>query len=168
MQDNDFLPEFCVKPILILGCGNVLFGDDGFGPAVVEHLEKHYKIPEHICLMDVGTAVRQILFTIALSEKKPEEIIIIDAVDKGRKAGEIFEILIHEIPAEKTDDFSMHQAPTSNLLKEIKEKCNVKIRVLVCQIAYIPKEISSGLSEPLEIAVPLLCSKISSEYFSNK
>ncbi len=164
MQDN-YLPEFCLKPILILGCGNILFGDDGFGPAVVEHLQKNYKIPEHICLIDIGTGARKILFTLALSEKRPEEIVVIDAVDKGRPAGEIFEISVDEIPFEKTDDFSMHQAPTSNLLKEIKEKCNIKIRVMVCQVAHIPEEINSGLSEPLEKAVTLLSKKISSEYF---
>lgn len=164
-MQNNYLPEFCIKPILILGCGNVLFGDDGFGPAVVEYLEKHYKIPEHICILDVGTGVRKILFTIALSENKPLEIIIIDAVDKGRKAGEIFEMLIDEIPTEKTDNFSMHQAPTSNLLKELKEKCNIKIRVFACQVALIPREMNFGLSEPLQQAVPLLSSKISEEYF---
>ncbi len=162
---DKYLPEFCLKPILILGCGNVLFGDDGFGPAVVEYLQKHYMIPEHICLIDAGTGARKILFTLTLSEKRPEEIIVIDAVDKGRPAGEIFEISIDEIPLEKTDDFSMHHAPTSNLLKDVKEKCNVKIRVLVCQVAHIPEEIGSGLSEPIRKAVPLISEKISSEYF---
>lgn len=164
MQDN-YLPEFCLKPILILGCGNILYGDDGFGPAVIEYLQKHCKVPEHICLVDAGTGARKILFTLALSEKRPEEIIVIDSVDKGKKAGEIFEISVGEVPLEKMDDFSMHQAPTSNLLKEIKEKCNVKVRVLVCQVAHVPEEMSLGLSEPLKKAVPLLSSKISSEYF---
>ncbi len=27
-------PEWYDKSVLILGCGNVLFGDDGFGPAI--------------------------------------------------------------------------------------------------------------------------------------
>ncbi len=165
MQDN-YLPEFCLKPILILGCGNILFGDDGFGPAVVQYLQENYEIPDNICLIDAGTGVRRILFTIALSEKRPEEIIVIDAVDKGRKPGEIFEISLDEIPIEKTDDFSMHQAPTSNLLKEIKERCNVKIRVLACQVDNIPEDIISGLSEPLEKSVLQISSKISSEYFN--
>jgi len=166
-MDNSYLPEYCLKPILIIGCGNILFGDDGFGPAVIEHLQRHYKIPEHVCLIDAGTGARKILFTLALSEKKPDEIIVVDAVDKGKKVGEIFEISIDEIPFEKTDDFSMHQAPTSNLLKEIREKCNVRVKMLVCQVAHIPREISSGLSEPLEKAVSLLSEKISSEYFPN-
>ena len=31
--------ELETKRVLILGCGNVLMGDDGFGPAVVEQLD---------------------------------------------------------------------------------------------------------------------------------
>ncbi len=44
--DQSALPDFCRKPILILGCGNTLFGDDGFGCAAVEYLETHYALPE--------------------------------------------------------------------------------------------------------------------------
>ena len=165
-MDNDYLPDFCRKPVLIIGCGNILFGDDGFGPAVVRHLCEHYTIPGHVCLIDAGTGVRNILFTLALSEKRPEEIIVIDAVDKGLQPGELFEISIDDIPLEKTDDFSMHQAPTSNLLKEMKERCNVTVRVLACQVTAIPEEMRSGLSGPLERAIPLLSSRISAEYFN--
>lgn len=164
MQET-YLPEFCLKPVLILGCGNILFGDDGFGPAVVSYLREHYQMPEHVCLIDAGTGARKYLFTLSLSEIRPKEIIIIDAVDKGKPAGELFEISVDDIPFEKTDDFSMHQAPTSNLLKEMREKNGVNVRVLACQVAGIPAEISAGLSEPLKKAVPLLSSKIHSEFF---
>ena len=41
------LPEHLEKPILIFGCGNVLFGDDGFGPAVTDALMANYDIPDN-------------------------------------------------------------------------------------------------------------------------
>jgi len=161
----DQLPEYCRKEILIAGCGNKLFGDDGFGPEVVEYLTDHYNIPENICLVDVGTGVRKILFTISLSDVRPKIIVIIDAVDKGRKPGEIFDISLEEIPIEKIDDFSMHQVPSSNLLKELQDLCSVKVRVKACQIQAIPETIQSGLSEPVKKAVPLMAQKIAEEYF---
>jgi coenzyme F420 hydrogenase subunit delta len=164
MQET-YLPEFCLKPVLILGCGNILFGDDGFGPAVVAYLREHYHIPEHVCLIDAGTGARKYLFTLSLSDTRPREIIVVDAVDKGKPAGEIFEITIDDIPFEKTDDFSMHQAPSSNLLKEMRKNHGVIVRVIACQVASIPAEMSTGLSEPLQKAVPLLSSKIHSEFF---
>jgi len=159
------LPVYCRKEILIAGCGNMLFGDDGFGPEVVEYLLSRYDIPDHICLLDVGTGIRKILFTIVLSEARPNLIVIIDAVDKGRKPGEIFEITLDEIPHEKTDDSSIHQVPSSNLLKELQDLCAVKVRVLVCQIEAIPETMQAGLSEPVQKAVPLLAQRIAAEYF---
>ena len=161
----EYLPVYCRKKTLIAGCGNILFGDDGFGPEVVEYLTNHYSIPENICLLDVGTGIRKILFTISLSEARPEIIVIIDAVDKGREPGKIFEISLEEIPKEKIDDFSIHQVPSSNLLKELQDLCSVKVRVMACQIKSIPETIQSGLSEPVQKAVPLMAQKIAEEFF---
>lgn len=159
------LPIYCQKEILIAGCGNKLFGDDGFGPEVVEYLLSHYNIPNNICLLDVGTGIRKILFTISLSEPRPKVIVIIDAVDKGRKPGEIFEITLDEIPKEKIDDFSIHQVPSSNLLKELQDFCSLKVRVMACQIKTIPETMQSGLSKPVKKAVPLMAQRIMNEYF---
>jgi coenzyme F420 hydrogenase subunit delta len=159
------LPVYCRKEILIAGCGNKLFGDDGFGPEVLEYLTDHYTVPENICVLDVGTGIRKILFTLSLSEIRPKVIVIIDAVDKGRKPGEIFEITLDEIPEEKIDDFSIHQVPSSNLLKELQDLCSVHVRVMACQIKTIPETIQPGLSESVKKAVPLMAKRIADEYF---
>jgi coenzyme F420 hydrogenase subunit delta len=161
----DKLPAYCRKEILIAGCGNILFGDDGFGPEVIEYLQNHYKIPENTFLADAGTGIRKMLFTITLSDVRPEVIVVIDAVDKGRKPGEVFEISLEEIPEEKIDDFSMHQVPSSNLLRELQDLCAVDIRVMACQIQSIPETMQSGLSEPVAKAVPKLAQKIADEFF---
>jgi len=152
--DHSDLPEFCQKPTLVLGCGNNLFGDDGFGCEVVDYLEGHYSLPETVCALDVGTGVRKLLFTLCLSPVRPRRLLIIDAIDAGRSPGELFEIDPAEIPAVKLDDFSMHQMPTSNLLRELQEACGVEVRVLACQTGPLPQEISPGLSAPLLAALP--------------
>lgn len=148
------------KPILVLGCGNILFGDDGFGPKVVEELEKNYKLPTDVYVVDAGTGVRKLLFDIALSEERPKKIIIVDAVDKGKEPGEVFELSVDEIPLNKIDDFSMHQLPTSNLLKELKELGNIDIRIISSQVEHIPSEVSPGLSRTLTSAIPVACERI--------
>jgi coenzyme F420 hydrogenase subunit delta len=159
------VPVYCQKEILIVGVGNILFGDDGFGPEVIDYLNTRYTIPDNVCLADAGTGIRRILFTISLSEVQPKVIVIIDAVDKGKKPGEIFDILLDELPLEKIDDFSIHQVPSSNLLKELQDLCHVKVVIKACQIKEIPEMIQSGLSDPLKRAVPLLAKKIAKEYF---
>jgi hydrogenase maturation protease len=41
--------------IRILGLGNVLMGDDGFGPFVIEALKAGYEFPPNVSVIDVGT-----------------------------------------------------------------------------------------------------------------
>lgn len=147
------LPDYCQKPTLVLGIGNIFFGDDGFGCAVVDYVEKHHAIPEAVCLLDAGTSVRKLLFTLCLSPIRPRRLLILDAIDAGRTPGELFEINPADIPPAKLDDFSLHQLPTSNLLRELQESCGVEVRLLACQTGQLPEQISPGLSSPVEAAV---------------
>lgn len=148
------IPDFCRKRTLVLGIGNILFGDDGFGCAVVDYVEKHYSVPEVVCLLDAGTSVRKLLFTLCLSTLRPRRVLIMDAIDVGRSPGELFEINPADIPAVKLDDFSLHQLPTSNLLRELEENCGVEVRILACQTGPLPEEISPGLSTPIQAVLP--------------
>jgi coenzyme F420 hydrogenase subunit delta len=142
------------KSVVIFGCGNILFGDDGFGPAVVKELQENYILPGDVLALDVGTSIRDILFDILLSEKKPERLIIVDAVDRpGKAPGELFELPVEEIPPQKTADFSLHQFPTVNMLQELKDQTGVKVAILAAQIQELPDEIRPGLSERLQEAV---------------
>jgi coenzyme F420 hydrogenase subunit delta len=149
------LTETLEKSILILGCGNILFGDDGFGPAVIQHLKENYDLSDDVLVQDVGTGIREILFDLALSPKKPQKLIIVDAVDyPDRTPGEVFEISVDGIPAKKTSDFSLHQFPTVNILKELQEETDIAIRIIVAQVAHLPQEVHSGLSEEVTQALP--------------
>jgi coenzyme F420 hydrogenase subunit delta len=159
---NDILPAFCSARVLVLGVGNLLFGDDGFGPAVARWLSDHYMIPDDLYVMDVGTGVRKLLFTLALSESRPEEIIIVDAVDWAQVTGSVVEISAESLPVTKIDDFSLHQVPTSNLLCELQERCGVKVIIVACDVGAVPQRISPGLSPATLDAVVLAGQKIAS------
>ena len=154
---RDDIPDSERKQVLVFGCGNVLFGDDGFGPEVIEFLRNNYSIPENAETINAGCSIRNILFDLTLSEKRPEKIIVVDAIDAGLKPGEVFEVELEEIPDNKLDDFSMHQLPTSNLLKELKELCNVQVKIISCQPECIPETVSTGLSKTLLDAIPGVC-----------
>ncbi len=160
------VPDFCAKPVLILGCGNLFFGDDGFGCALAEYLQTHFAVPGSVCLLDAGTGVRKLLFTLCLSPVRPSRLLIVDAADLGRTPGEWFEIDPADIPAVKLDDFSMHQLPTSNLLRELQQETGVEVRVLVCQTGPLPEEVCPGLSAPVQRAVPRAAEWVAREYFA--
>jgi coenzyme F420 hydrogenase subunit delta len=163
-----------LKPVtdydcLVLGCGNPLIGDDGFGPAVIQHLEKHYRLPDSAVAIDCGTSIRDILFDILLSPQKPRKMIIVDVTDTaGLVAGEIREIDIDQIRPEKISDFSLHQFPTTNMLKEIKEETPIEVKVFVAQVAGMPSEVKPGLSDPVRAAVAPMCERILVEIGSTK
>jgi coenzyme F420 hydrogenase subunit delta len=159
-MNNQEILEYINTKSLILGCGNILFGDDGFGPEVANMLLEKDFDPKIAYVINAGTSVRKILFNITLSDIKPGRIIIVDAVDKGKEPGEIFEISVDQVPEIKIDDFSIHQLPTSNLLKELKDLCNVDITVLACQVEYIPEEVEPGLTKTLQAAVPKMVALI--------
>ncbi|MDM8515408.1 hydrogenase maturation protease [Desulfobacterales bacterium HSG16] len=155
------LKDIFEKESIIFGCGNPLLGDDGFGPAVIDYVNANCSLPDHAACMDVGTSIRDILFDILLSEKKPRQIVIVDAVDhQDRSPGEVFEISIDGISPAKIGDFSLHQFPTTNMLKEITTETSVNVRILVVQIEYIPDHIKTGLSDPVRQAIPEMCDLI--------
>lgn len=154
------LPDYYTKKHIVFGCGNILLGDDGFGPKTIEYYKEHFDVPDEAVLIDVGTSIRNILFNLILAEKRPENIVIIDAVDKDRIPGEVFEIDIDDMPIAKLHDFSVHQTPTLNMLKELRDLCGVNVCVLACQVERIPEEISPGLTETLEKAIPVMCERI--------
>lgn len=161
------LPEFCRKPTLILGCGNVLFGDDGFGCALVEQLAG-LGLPDSVCLLDAGTGSRALLFTLCLSSARPRRLLILDAIDEGREPGELFEIDPSKVPAAKADDFSFHLFPTSNLLRQLAESCGVEVRVLACQTGPLPEEVRPGLSPAVRAALPRAADWILHEYLTGE
>lgn len=150
--------DLFTKPVLIFGCGNILVGDDGFGPAVIDHLLENFQLPAQVAALDVGTSIRELLFDLVLMQERPRVIFIVDSVSNSdKRPGEIFEMDISRIPSIKVNDFSLHQFPSVNLLNELQDGAGVKIRVLAVQVEKIPDEISQGLSAPVAAAVPKAC-----------
>ncbi|PHR25208.1 MAG: coenzyme F420 hydrogenase [Desulfotalea sp.] len=151
------------KVVKVFGCGNVIMGDDAYGPSVVDQLNATYIIPDHVEAVDVGTCVREYLFDYLLTDEgRPDKIIILDAVDfTDRTPGDVFEIRPTEIPAKKIHDFSLHQFPTVNLLQELEENTGIEVLILAAQIEFIPEEIAPGLSPAITKAVNIACEKIS-------
>jgi len=151
--------DYWNRDVLVLGCGNVLFGDDGFGPGAAKYLKEHYDIPETVFVGDVGTSVREILFDSALAERRAKAIVILDAMDRGMSPGDVFEVPIDELPEKKTDDFCMHTMASQNMLREL-VKTGVEVKILACQVANIPAEVAPGLSPALEKAMPAFCDRL--------
>lgn len=74
---------------MIVGCGNTLQTDDGFGPAVISELKK-LDLPENIKTLDAGLAGPHYLFTMmAQADITVKKMVILDIMDFGGRPGEI-------------------------------------------------------------------------------
>ena len=149
------VPSIFSSRILVMGCGNILMGDDGFGPAVADYIKKNKEVPKDVFVEDAGTAIAKILFTMVHTDTLPQRIVIIDAVQvDGKKPGEVFEIPLNNLPESKEGNYTLHQFPDTNLLKELKDKRGLDICIVACQVERIPEETEMGLSPKVEEAVP--------------
>ena len=135
----------------MLGCGNPLVGDDGFGPAVAEQLLSMHP-PKDICVINAGTGSRTILFNLVTGEPRPGGIIIVDALDAGKPPGVLFEAPLESLSLEKAEDFNVHMTPASNMLLKLRDM-GVQIKILACQPAPLPGRIQPGLSGQVQAAV---------------
>jgi len=147
------LPEHVKKPVVVLGVGNDLFGDDGFGPATARLILQTAELPSDVCVLDVGTAIMPVLFEIMLSDVGPKRLIILDTVDLGKRPGELVRLSVEQLPQTREGVFSFHTFSARRILQELRDRKGVEVTVVACQAENIPSEIREGLSEPVEDAV---------------
>ena len=65
--------------IVIAGCGNPLFADDGFGPAVIEEMQ-NLSLPDNVTIIDAGLGGPHFIFTM-LDPEVTKKLVIIDIAD---------------------------------------------------------------------------------------
>ena len=86
--------RICAR-ILVLGIGNILWADEGFGVRVLETLDRAYTFPEPVTLLDGGT---QGLYLLPYLEQA-DALIVFDAVDYGLPPGTMKIVRDGEVPA---------------------------------------------------------------------
>lgn len=79
---------------LILGIGNILWADEGFGVRAVEHLNQHYQFDPNVTLMDGGT---QGIYLVQFVEQA-DILVIFDAIDYGLEPGQMKLIEGDDVP----------------------------------------------------------------------
>ncbi len=80
--------------IVVLGIGNVLWADEGFGVRCVEALQREWTFAPHVRLVDGGTQGLYLIETVQSASK----LLIFDAIDYGLVPGTIKLIENDEVP----------------------------------------------------------------------
>ena len=82
------------KEVLILGIGNILWADEGFGVRCVERINAEYSFGKEVSIIDGGT---QGIYLLPYIEET-NRLIVFDAVDYGKAPGTFIEALNDEVP----------------------------------------------------------------------
>ena len=82
------------RPLLVLGVGNVFYGDEGAGVHLVHYLRTKYRFPEGVDVVDGGTLGWQLLSLIA----EYPRVVFVDAV--AAPVGKVYRFGPGEVPPE--------------------------------------------------------------------
>ena len=135
--------------IVIAGCGNPLFADDGFGPAVIEELQK-LTLPDNVAAIDAGLGAPHFIFTL-LDPEVTKKLIIVDCADFGAEPGSITRLRVEDLPPGSYRD--AHSWDIAEPLQRIKDR--IEITVIGCQPKRVTDpEMEIGLSDEVLKAIP--------------
>lgn len=117
---------------LILGIGNLLWADEGFGPRCVEALAETHQMPAHVRLLDGGT---QGLYLLPFLEEA-EALLVFDAIDYGLPPGTLKLIEGTEVPAFMgAKKMSLHQTGFQEVIgtAQLLGRCPQRMALIGCQ-----------------------------------
>jgi coenzyme F420 hydrogenase subunit delta len=144
---------------VVAGCGNPLLGDDGFGPAVIQHLKRQPFLPDSTCALDVGTNLRDLLLDyLLIPELRPDKLIIVDSARlPGCDIGEVLVLKPGRFSPAYQSDFGVHHFPADGLLQELESSTQIEMHLLLAHTPLRPTTFHRGLSPQLADAVDLAC-----------
>lgn len=120
------------QTIVVLGIGNVLWADEGFGVRCIEALDRDWQFAPHVRLIDGGT---QGLYLIQ-HVQEAHKLLILDAIDYGLTPGTLKEVENEEVPrflgAKK---MSLHQTGFQEvlMLALLTERYPSEVLLIGCQ-----------------------------------
>lgn len=141
--------------VLVAGIGNVLRGDDGFGPAVARALEREGRLPAGARVVELGIGGVGIVHELLAGF---DALIVIDAVDQGGSPGVLY-VIEPKVPEPSVSSgvalgTDMHEAVPVRALTMARAVGALPeyVRIVGCQPAEI-EELSLELSPTVQSTV---------------
>lgn len=142
--------ETCGGKAVVLGLGNILLGDEGFGVYVVRRLLERYSFPPEVNLVDGGTmgfALRPYMEDASL-------LVIVDALSLEEDPGRIHRFELEEIRGGRMRlSLSPHQVGVIEVLDLLRLAGSYPGRVVVIGVVPGCVETGIGLSSVVEARV---------------
>ncbi len=140
-------PDFLAFPkITVLGVGNVLLSDEGFGVRAAEALDATYDFPDDVQVLDGGVLGMELLRFVTGTEK----LLILDALKEGGADGRCRRLAGDEVRAHFREKLSAHEIGLQDVLTFLEVTGKPIGEVVV--IGAEPKSLEAGLSLSREMA----------------
>lgn len=143
--------------VLVVGVGNVLHRDDGFGVEVVERLSER-RLPPGVTVAETGIGGIHLVHELMAGY---DALVVVDAVDRGRAPGTVMvidaEVIdVGELPVHERHDLlaDMHLATPERALMVAKAAGVLPERTIIvgCQPAEV-ETLAVGLTSTVQDAV---------------
>ncbi len=145
--------------IAVLGVGNILLGDEGVGVRVVERLERDYRFPPGVSLIDGGTSGMEMLEDLEGLDK----LIMVDAVRAGLAPATPLKLVGNQVPVFFKTKLSPHQVGLSDVLATLALTGNAPGEAVIVGIEPVSLELSLALSPEVEAKLPELVGMVLDE-----
>lgn len=147
--------EFPTYQTLVLGVGNTLLSDEGFGVHVVKRLVKQYILPKEVHALDGGTLGMDLLYYL----EGVENLLIVDAVEARRAPGSLLRLSGDKVPAFLSLKVSPHQMGIPDMLAAAKLKGSFPSNIVLWGAQPASLEVGLELSETLSPLVDVVVKK---------
>jgi hydrogenase maturation protease len=137
------------RQVLILGVGNLLLKDDGFGVHLVNSF-KDTVFPENIRVLEAGTVSHQLIPLL----HEVDFLIVVDVVEAGDAPGSLFRFSPEDMKFASEQKVSLHQISLIDVL-HMAELTGRKPHTII--IGVQPKDVASWsleLSDELNAVIP--------------
>ncbi len=147
--------------ILVLGLGNLLLQDEGIGVHVVHRLEREYRFPDGVEILDGGTSGMELMGPIANSGY----LIVVDAVKSDAPPGTLVCLKGDEVPRFFSAKLSPHQVALSDILAVLRlmgeEPDNITVIGVEPETLELGTDISPTLSGKEDALVEMVVDELS-------
>jgi len=137
------------RKVLILGVGNILLSDDGFGIHLINSLADT-PFPPNVQVQEAGTVSHQLIPLF----RELDYLIIIDVVEAGDAPGSLFRFSPEDLQFTKEQMVSLHQISLIDVLT-MAELTGGRPRTVI--IGVQPQDVSTWsleLTEPVKAVLP--------------
>lgn len=137
------------QKVLILGVGNLLLKDDGFGVHFINSLQD-IDFPNNISVLEAGTVGHQLIPLL----HQIDHLIIVDVVEAGDAPGSLFRFSPDDMHFPSEQKVSLHQISLIDVL-HMAELTGGRPKTVI--IGVQPKDVSTWsleLSDELEAVIP--------------